>query len=265
MSSHASKASWANSASVTAVHTTAVLYRGCQRLPVQKLKVHLRCEQLQITVWICKVDDVICFAFVIKSPKASSPVDMHPEVVARIPVISCYGFLPRYRVATKGHAKNPRSLKRSRAASIEKFSIPWSLQVAEQDKAAQRLQQVQDKATQSLKDKQKVLSQREREIGELQTQKNQLLKELIFAKGEIDVRGAVEIIARIEEIRMPSTSTKQPRRGVQKVLSWMVEHNDKLKTRIKQTCKTAKLEESRVRGIAEEPVRHSLRASAWYQ
>ena len=125
-------------------------------------------------------------------------------------MVTRYGFLPRYPVATKSHANNPRSLERSRAASIEEFCIPWSLHVAEQDKAAQRLQQVQDKATQSLKDEQKVLSQREREIGELQTQKNQLLKELIFAKGEIDVRGAIEIIAQIEEIRMPSTSTKHP-------------------------------------------------------
>ena len=32
----------------------------------------------------------------------------------------------------------------------------------------------------------------------------------------------------------------------------MVEHNDKLKTRIKQTCQTAKLEESRVRGILQK-------------
>ena len=63
------------------------------------------------------------------------------------------------------------------------------------------------------------------------------------------MRGAIEIIARIEECRMPPT---KQRRGVQKVIGWMLNNNKKLQDRIKQTCQTAKLEESRIRDILQK-------------
>ena len=94
-----------------------------------------------------------------------------------------------------------------RAASASEHMIPWSLFVAEQGKAAQRLEG------------------RIIEIGELRAQKKQLLQDLVYARGEIDVRGAMESIARIEEARMPST---KQRRGVQLVLRWLVMHDQNL-------------------------------------
>ena len=166
------------------------------------------------------------------------------------------------------HSRLPRMRAETRlraAASTEEFSIPWSLHIAEQanerDKAAQLLKEVlqqqrdeaavqlrqsQDKAAQQLQQSQDKAAQQLREIGQLQAQKAQMLQELVSARGEIDVRGAIEIIARIEERSMPDQGQ---RRGVQTILRWMVTQNRALKDRIAQVCGSRKLEQSRIRNI----------------
>lgn len=178
---------------------------------------------------------------------------------------ACHHFhtVPRQNISSnfvgfQGRLPRKRAVTHPRAASAEEYSIPWSLhtkflkEVLQQQRdelkqmqntAAVQLQQVQDKTAQHM-----------REIGQLQAQKAQLLQELVSARGEIDVRGAIEIIARIEEKSMPAPDQdqrrgKDQRRGIQTILKWMVTKNKTLQDRIKQVCRIRKLEESRIRNI----------------
>ena len=170
---------------------------------------------------------------------------MQQTISLRSPVIqvsrrACNPVLAKRRLAF-ANKKFPSGAKHLRATSAEDFSIPWMAYVAEQDRVARRMQEERIQAAQE-RDKRML------EIGELQAQKAQLLQQLIYARGEIDVRGAIEIIAKIEEMRMPPS---KQRRGVQTVLSWMVNNNTTFTARIRKTCKQAKLEESRVREILQ--------------
>ncbi len=176
---------------------------------------------------------------------------------------STAAFTSSRRCLVAPHTVTPRLLLyvpkrrcgRLHAASPSEVTIPWSLFVAEQDKAAQRLLVEQDKAAQRLSTEQDKAAQRMMEIGELQAQKAQLLQDLVYARGEIDVRGALEIIARIEEARMPSS---KQRRGVQQILAWLVQNDTKLKSRIKKTCSKRKLDDRQIRSILQ----NSLYATA---
>lgn len=81
--------------------------------------------------------------------------------------------------------------------SAPEHLVPWSLYIAERDK-------FQQESTQRLDKIQQEGAQRMYELGLLTAQNDQLLREVVYARAEIDVRGALEIIARIEEIKMPS-------------------------------------------------------------
>ena len=127
------------------------------------------------------------------------------------------------------------------AVSAEQYPVPWHLHKEAQEQfskaAADEREQAQNKS----------LAQ-EREIGQLLAQKSQLLNDVVSARGEIDVRGAIEVVARVEENRMPPS---KQRRGVQQILRWMVQNNITLQTRIKKVCQARKLDESRIRQILQ--------------
>lgn len=120
--------------------------------------------------------------------------------------------------------------------------IPWSFYIAERDKFQQENTQRMDKIQQEN-------TQRMFELGQLTAQNDQLLREVIYARAEIDVRGALEIIARIEEVKMPSKPKE--RRGVQQVLAWMVT-TERLQKSLERICKQNKLDETRIRSILQK-------------
>lgn len=90
------------------------------------------------------------------------------------------------------------------------------------------------------------------EMGQLIAQNEQLLRELIYTRAEIDGRGALEIIARTEEVKIPLRSKSQERRGVQQVLAWMVANDKRLQKCMERICKQHKSDEMRISSILQQ-------------
>ena len=125
--------------------------------------------------------------------------------------------------------------------------VPWSLFIAERDRVEQENAQRLDKLQQ---EKSQRMFELGTELGQLTAQNEQLLREVVYAKAEIDVRGALEIIARIEEVKIPSKSKK--RRGVQQVLAWMVTNDKRLQRCMERICEQHKLDEARIKSISQD-------------